>query len=239
VRLGAELTARLQQACDRAEAPDLPGRLVVRVTGTPERAWTDGLTVTVAGRWERAVRRMERLAAITIADGACGGVALDVLLAADVWIATSGTTVQVPVHLGTTWPGSSGSSRPPAPSGSGRPAMPCVPGPSGLATIRHPGTGEELWFNQADQWHPATLGEDTMRELASIVSADELLQSVAFADGSPIPAEYVTRIRDAGLELAYDVNWQQGDILLVGNLTLAHGRRPYSDARRVFVARSG
>jgi alpha-ketoglutarate-dependent taurine dioxygenase len=104
------------------------------------------------------------------------------------------------------------------------------------ATIRHPGTGEELWFNQADQWHPATLGEDTMRELASIVPADELPQSVAFADGSPIPAEYVTRIRDTGLELAYDIDWQQGDILLVDNLTLAHGRRPYSGARRVLVA---
>ncbi|MBP0453268.1 TauD/TfdA family dioxygenase [Kitasatospora sp. RG8] len=106
------------------------------------------------------------------------------------------------------------------------------------ATIRHPATGEELWFNQADQWHPATLGEDTMRELASIVPADELPQSVTFADGSPIPAEYVTRIRDTGLELAHDIAWQQGDVLLVDNLTLAHGRRPYSGARRVLVAMS-
>ncbi|MFJ5310274.1 enoyl-CoA-hydratase DpgB [Streptomyces sp. NPDC088350] len=106
-QIGAELTMRLEQACDRAEAPDGTGQLVVRVTGRPARAWTDGLTVSIVNRWERAVRRLERLAATTIAiaDGACGGVALDVLLAADVRIATSGTSVHVPMHDGATWPG--------------------------------------------------------------------------------------------------------------------------------------
>ncbi|MGW3046216.1 hypothetical protein ACWC9T_41040 [Kitasatospora sp. NPDC001159] len=47
-----------------------------------------------------------------------------------------------------------------------------------------------------DQWHPATLGEETIRELAAIVPADELPQSVTFADGSPIPDEYMLEIRE-------------------------------------------
>ncbi|MFH8447553.1 TauD/TfdA family dioxygenase [Streptomyces sp. NPDC018026] len=106
------------------------------------------------------------------------------------------------------------------------------------STIEHPGTGEEVWFNQADQWHPASLGEETMRELASIVPADELPQSVTFADGSPIPDDYVLTVRDQGLALAVDVAWQQGDVLLIDNIAVAHGRRPFSGSRRVLVAMS-
>ncbi len=43
-------------------------------------------------------------------------------------------------------------------------------GPDGIrvvqhrkATTRHPVTGTEVWFNQADQWHPAGLGDETSR----------------------------------------------------------------------------
>ncbi|MBT2675723.1 TauD/TfdA family dioxygenase, partial [Streptomyces sp. ISL-14] len=58
------------------------------------------------------------------------------------------------------------------------------------ATLRHPVTGEEVWFNQSDQWHPAALGADAAA-LARVLPADELPQSVSFADGSPIPDAYV------------------------------------------------
>ncbi|MEV0116592.1 hypothetical protein AB0H77_25635 [Streptomyces sp. NPDC050844] len=50
------------------------------------------------------------------------------------------------------------------------------------ATLRHPVTGEEVWFNQSDQWHPAALGEDAAA-LARVLPADEPPQSISFADG--------------------------------------------------------
>ncbi|MBT2510601.1 TauD/TfdA family dioxygenase [Streptomyces sp. ISL-98] len=106
------------------------------------------------------------------------------------------------------------------------------------SAVRHPVTGAEVWFNQADQWHPAGLGDDTAAALAQIMPADELPQSVTFADGSPIPAEYVLQIRDRGLENAVDVDWRAGDLLLIDNVLLAHGRRPFTGSRRVLVAMS-
>ncbi|MGW7198075.1 TauD/TfdA family dioxygenase [Streptomyces chryseus] len=106
------------------------------------------------------------------------------------------------------------------------------------STTRHPVTGTEVWFNQADQWHPAGLGDDTAAELAQILSEDELPQSVRFADGGPIPAEYVVQVRDRGLEAAVDVDWRTGDLLLIDNVLLAHGRRPFTGDRRVLVAMS-
>ncbi|MER7419883.1 TauD/TfdA family dioxygenase [Micromonospora peucetia] len=106
------------------------------------------------------------------------------------------------------------------------------------ATHRHPVTGVEVWFNQADQWHPAGLDDDIARVMTQVMGPDELPQSVTFADGSPIPDEYVTQIRDRGLEAAVDVDWRVGDLLLIDNVLTAHGRRPYTGDRRVLVAMS-
>ncbi|MFD3468134.1 TauD/TfdA family dioxygenase [Streptomyces sp. NPDC058682] len=105
------------------------------------------------------------------------------------------------------------------------------------ATLRHPVTGEEVWFNQSDQWHPAALGEDAAA-LARVMPAEDLPQSVSFADGSPIPAEYVLQVRDRGLAAAVDVDWRPGDLLLIDNVLVAHGRRPFTGSRRVLVAMS-
>jgi hypothetical protein len=106
------------------------------------------------------------------------------------------------------------------------------------ATVRHPVTGEEVWFSQLDQWHAASLGEETMRELMAILPEDELPQSVAFADGSAIPAHYALHVRRTGLELAVDVAWQRGDVLLIDNVAVGHGRRAFTGGRKVLVAMS-
>lgn len=106
------------------------------------------------------------------------------------------------------------------------------------ATVCHPVTGAEVWFSQFDQWHPAGLGDAASAALARIMPADELPQSVAFADGSPIPGEYAIHVRDAGLAAAIDVNWRNGDLLLIDNVLVGHGRRPFTGPRRVLVAMS-
>jgi isomerase DpgB len=58
-------------------------------------------------KWERTLRRLERLPAATvgIASGDCGGVALDAFLATDVRVATPDTRLLVPRDGMATWPG--------------------------------------------------------------------------------------------------------------------------------------
>ncbi|WP_234322805.1 enoyl-CoA-hydratase DpgB [Streptomyces sp. NRRL S-350] len=107
--LSAASVTAVAQACDRVERS--PGaRLVLRVGGTPGPGWTDGLTVGLVSKWERGLRLLERLPALTVAvaDGDCGGTALDALLAADYRIATTTARLVVPVTTGGasgTWPG--------------------------------------------------------------------------------------------------------------------------------------
>jgi len=108
----------------------------------------------------------------------------------------------------------------------------------GPATTRHPVTGDEVWFNQADQWHPAGLGDETAAALTAIMPREELPQSVTFADGDPIPAACIRHVQQRGLAAAVDVEWRPGDLLLIDNVLVGHGRRPFTGSRRVLVAMS-
>jgi alpha-ketoglutarate-dependent taurine dioxygenase len=110
---------------------------------------------------------------------------------------------------------------------------------AGPSTIVDPRTGAEVWFNQSDQWHAAALGDETARALAEIMPEADMPQSVTFADGSPIPAEYVVQVRDRGLAEAVDNDWNEGDLMLIDNVLVGHGRRPFTGPRRVLVAMSG
>ncbi|MFG3039968.1 TauD/TfdA family dioxygenase [Streptomyces sp. NPDC048330] len=103
------------------------------------------------------------------------------------------------------------------------------------ATLEHPVTGTEVWFNQADQWHIAGLGDDAAA-LAELIPEDELPQNAFFADGSPIPADYITHVQEIGMKSAVDVAWEVGDLLLVDNVAVAHGRRAFTGQRRILVA---
>lgn len=105
------------------------------------------------------------------------------------------------------------------------------------ATTHHPVTAAEVWFNQADQFHFAGLGEHGSA-VQELLPADELPQSVTFADGSPIPAAHITHIQETGLSLAVDVEWATGDLLLIDNVLVGHGRRPFTGPRRILVAMS-
>jgi isomerase DpgB len=105
--LSAEVVARVGAACDRVEAADDGHPLVVWGSGAPGGSWAGGLTVGLVSRWERVVRRLERLpvATIGLADGDCGGTALDALLATDYRVVTPTTRFIVVVQAGATWPG--------------------------------------------------------------------------------------------------------------------------------------
>ncbi|WP_217712222.1 enoyl-CoA-hydratase DpgB [Streptomyces sp. NA02950] len=99
--------SELTVLCDRAEGRDTGGVVTLCVTGAPGPGWADGLNIALVTKWERALRRLERLPAATIAlaVGDCGGAALDTFLAADIRIATPGTRLLMPFDGEATWPG--------------------------------------------------------------------------------------------------------------------------------------
>lgn len=94
-------------ACFAVEDREEYGRVIVHATGAPLRSWAGDLTLALVSRWERALRRLERLPVTTIgiASGDCGGIALDALLTTDYRIAAASVRLLLPVAAGAAWPG--------------------------------------------------------------------------------------------------------------------------------------
>lgn len=51
----------VQSVCEAAEDRAGSGVVAVRVGGAPAEGWTGGLDVMKVSKWERALRRLERL----------------------------------------------------------------------------------------------------------------------------------------------------------------------------------
>jgi alpha-ketoglutarate-dependent taurine dioxygenase len=83
------------------------------------------------------------------------------------------------------------------------------------ATVRHPVTGTEVWFTEPAGRPPA---------------------SVTFDDGTAIPDEYLRQVRAIGYAAAVELSWQAGDLFLLDNVLVAHGRRRPTGHRRLLLA---
>lgn len=106
------------------------------------------------------------------------------------------------------------------------------------ATRTHP-RGFDVWFNQADQWHPSNLPADEEEALRDIFGlADDFPLAVRFGDGTEIPDSDLDEVRSVAQEGTIDIEWQRGDLLIVDNMAALHGRRAYSGARQILVAMS-
>ncbi len=108
----------------------------------------------------------------------------------------------------------------------------------GPATIRHPRSGERVWFNQADQFHPSTHPPEVYETLMTFYEGreEELPQYARFGDGTEIPLEYLNEIRDVQRRLMIPIHWETGDLLVLDNVLVCHGRQPYTGTRRILAA---
>lgn len=104
----AKLTAQVNALCEQAEGHE-QAVIVFRFTACSNdlRTWPGQVNIQDVNRWERAVRRIERLSALIIANasGATGGPALDLLLVTDYRIASVDLQLQLPINYGRVWPG--------------------------------------------------------------------------------------------------------------------------------------
>lgn len=56
---------------------------------------------------------------------------------------------------------------------------------------------------------------------------------ITFADGEEFPEPLLAEIRDATESVTENIDWQDGDVLLIDNTRAMHGRRAIRDANRV------
>ena len=104
------------------------------------------------------------------------------------------------------------------------------------AVARHPRTNQPVWFNQAHLFHLSALEPAVRDALLEAVDPDQLPRNVYYGDGSAIEDSVLDEIRAVYAELQVVFPWQAGDVVMLDNMLVAHGRTPFTGARKVIVA---
>lgn len=104
------------------------------------------------------------------------------------------------------------------------------------AVARHPRSQQLVWFNQAHLFHVSALAPETREALLDAVELGDLPRNAYYGDGAPLEDALLEEIRAAYARASWTFPWQTGDLLVVDNMQVAHGRRPFAGPRKVAVA---
>ena len=103
--------------------------------------------------------------------------------------------------------------------GSLRATTPALPG------VREISTGRKTFFNQLIA---AFAGWKDDR--------NDPADAIRHGDGSKLDADAVQKAIDISEELSFEAHWQNGDVALLDNTVVMHGRRPFVGARKVLAS---
>jgi alpha-ketoglutarate-dependent taurine dioxygenase len=101
------------------------------------------------------------------------------------------------------------------------------------AITDHPETGERVWINQAEQWHPSSLSPDTRDALASVMPESDFPHNSTFGDGTPMDEQELAHIRKIMNQEETSFDWIAEDVLFCDNYLVMHGRQPFTGPRRI------
>lgn len=94
-----------------------------------------------------------------------------------------------------------------------------------LPAVRTLADGRRVFFNQLIA---AFQGWQDKRNVAQ--------KSICFGDGSVIDPQAMASVIELAEKLSFDLAWRAGDVALVDNSLVMHGRRPFQGERRVLAS---
>lgn len=103
------------------------------------------------------------------------------------------------------------------------------------AVARHPKTGRMVWFNQAHLFHVSSLEPELRDAMLEVFAEEDLPRHALYGDGTPIETSALDEIRQVYRQTQVSFPWQEGDILMLDNMAVAHGRTPYRGERKIRV----
>lgn len=101
------------------------------------------------------------------------------------------------------------------------------------AIWNHPETGDTIWFNHALFFNQYAPGYE---ELNSAIDYNRLPNNTFFGDGTEITKEDIKEILEAYQKSTIQFKWERGDVLLLDNMLMSHGRNPFKGNRNIIVS---
>ncbi|MGH8486264.1 MAG: TauD/TfdA family dioxygenase, partial [Pseudomonas sp.] len=106
----------------------------------------------------------------------------------------------------------------------------------GSAIVRHPQSGEELWFNHGTFFNALTLPHTLRAALIAEFAPQDLPQNTFYGDGQPIPDEVIRHLQAAYRDVMVEFPWQKGDVVLLDNMLSLHARNAFTGPRKILTA---
>jgi alpha-ketoglutarate-dependent taurine dioxygenase len=100
---------------------------------------------------------------------------------------------------------------------------------------RHPKTGEWVWFNHLTFFHVSTLDRKIQEEVVRALAEEDLPNNTYYGDGHRIEEEVMDHLRAAYEQEKVRFDWEEGDLLILDNMLVSHGREPYAGDRSIAV----
>ncbi len=104
------------------------------------------------------------------------------------------------------------------------------------AIIKHPKTGDWVFFNQIQLHHISYLEPAVRNSLIEVLGMERVPRNVYFGDGSPIEDESAAEIGMLYEQTSIRFSWQNEDLLMLDNMLVAHARLPFVGPRKIVVA---
>ncbi|MDX6744041.1 TauD/TfdA family dioxygenase [Actinocorallia sp. A-T 12471] len=104
------------------------------------------------------------------------------------------------------------------------------------AVHRHPVTGLPVWFNHIVIFHESSLDADVREALHDAYGPDGFPHNTFYGDGGTIPDDVVAHLRHCYRAASTRFDYRRDDLLVVDNMSVAHGREPFTGPREIAVA---
>lgn len=102
----------------------------------------------------------------------------------------------------------------------------------------HPVTGELIWFNHAVFFHVSTLEPAVRKALLLEFNEEDLPANTYYGDGTAFEPHVLDQLREIYSQETIRFQWMKGDLLLLDNMLVAHGRAPFVGPRQIVVGMS-
>ena len=100
------------------------------------------------------------------------------------------------------------------------------------AFMKHPETGEDLWFNQCHSHH-ATYYKAHPDFIDLNMPDKKFPMHSTYGDSEKIEPEFLQQIRELGWKNAVGFQWNAGDVLVLDNWTVQHARLGFQGPRKL------
>lgn len=104
------------------------------------------------------------------------------------------------------------------------------------ATVKHPITKESLWINHATVLNVYAIEPKLQQMLLKFFKEKDLPNNTFYGDGTSIDKQVIETLKNAYSAESITFPWQNGDMLMLDNMSVAHGRKPFSGNRKIVVA---